>query len=235
MPRSEIDDIFAGKSKGKGKSAVASTPSASNSVAPALEVKKKKKSKKRKRADGVGEDGDAEEITSLVPVLPQPSKKNKVPETIIDPSLPSAPSKPPPTTTASSSKKKKTTTSSVQNDDGFADSRGTGPRKRTEEGWSVFKEAELGIDVEAGGTCDLYSQGWCTVVIGGSQGHLCVRLIAIVVSAVFQHGEVWVKLISYFQVFDMHVHINNRLLLFHQLTVDAYWSIPTGPFEALAV
>jgi hypothetical protein len=204
MPSSEIDDIFAGKAKGKGKTVAVSTPSASTSVLPTQEVKKKKK--KRKRVDN--KVGDAEETTSPAPVVP-PSKKKKVPETIIDPSLPSAPSKPPPATTSSSSKKKKKmATSSARDDEGFADSRGTGPRKRTEEGWSVFKEAELGIDVEAGGTCDFNFGRWRTVVIGGSQGHLCVRLIAIVVSALFQHGEFWMMLISFFQVFDMHVHIS---------------------------
>ncbi|KAH9047544.1 hypothetical protein EDB84DRAFT_1460893 [Lactarius hengduanensis] len=36
--------------------------------------------------------------------------------------------------------------------DKFNDSRGTGPRRKTEEGFSIFKEDELGINVEAGGT-----------------------------------------------------------------------------------
>ncbi|KAI9445039.1 hypothetical protein H4582DRAFT_1806677 [Lactarius indigo] len=35
--------------------------------------------------------------------------------------------------------------------DKFNDSRGTGPRRKTEEGFSIFKEDELGINVEAGG------------------------------------------------------------------------------------
>ncbi|KAJ7071220.1 hypothetical protein C8F01DRAFT_1109573 [Mycena amicta] len=34
----------------------------------------------------------------------------------------------------------------------FKDSRGTGPRRKTEEGWSIYKEDELGINDEGGGT-----------------------------------------------------------------------------------
>ncbi|KAF9520495.1 hypothetical protein BS47DRAFT_636209 [Hydnum rufescens UP504] len=36
--------------------------------------------------------------------------------------------------------------------DRFRDSRGTGPRRRTEEGYAIYKEDELGIDIEAGET-----------------------------------------------------------------------------------
>ncbi|KAI0307971.1 hypothetical protein B0F90DRAFT_1678964 [Multifurca ochricompacta] len=36
--------------------------------------------------------------------------------------------------------------------DKFRDSRGTGPRRKTEEGFSIYKEDELGINAETGGT-----------------------------------------------------------------------------------
>jgi hypothetical protein len=55
-------------------------------------------------------------------------------------------------TRATSKARPKSSKPSKKDDDGFADSRGTGPRKHTEEGWSVFKEDELGISAESGGT-----------------------------------------------------------------------------------
>ncbi|WWC90817.1 uncharacterized protein L201_005754 [Kwoniella dendrophila CBS 6074] len=39
-----------------------------------------------------------------------------------------------------------------EDDEAFADSRGTGPRRKTEEGFLIYKEAELAIDPTAGGT-----------------------------------------------------------------------------------
>ncbi|KAF7320253.1 hypothetical protein MKEN_00809900 [Mycena kentingensis (nom. inval.)] len=36
--------------------------------------------------------------------------------------------------------------------DRFKDSRGTGPRRKTEEGFSIYKEDELGINDEGGDT-----------------------------------------------------------------------------------
>ncbi|CUA70106.1 hypothetical protein RSOLAG22IIIB_00452 [Rhizoctonia solani] len=37
-------------------------------------------------------------------------------------------------------------------DERFRDSRGTGPRRRTEEGYAIYKEDELGINNEGGDT-----------------------------------------------------------------------------------
>jgi hypothetical protein len=146
MARSEIDDIFATKSKGKGKASVASV-----SVSPVSSVsEKKQKSKKRK----------IEEYSSApVDEAAPPSSKKRAPETVLNPSALASVSH----STSSSSRKVKETGSILSSykaktsrpakgkDDGFADSRGTGPRKRTEEGWSVFKEDELGISAESGG------------------------------------------------------------------------------------
>ncbi|KAF5375065.1 hypothetical protein D9758_000136 [Tetrapyrgos nigripes] len=44
-----------------------------------------------------------------------------------------------------------------EEDERFKDSRGTGPRRKTEEGWSIYKVDELGIDEEAGGNPVLFS------------------------------------------------------------------------------
>ncbi|KAJ7492816.1 hypothetical protein FB451DRAFT_1219654 [Mycena latifolia] len=92
--------------------------------------------------------------TSAIPAPAQPatagsSKKRPAPETIVDPS------------TRAPQKRTKEDT------DRFKDSRGSGPRKvfisplestnhlssgrKTEEGWSIYKEDELGIGDEGGG------------------------------------------------------------------------------------
>ncbi|EIM92552.1 uncharacterized protein STEHIDRAFT_46745 [Stereum hirsutum FP-91666 SS1] len=132
MPASEIDDIFS--SKGKAK---VPQPVASSSTAP---PKKKKKDKKRKReVDPPSDD-------------PKPSKpKRAIPETIVDPSAQLAVSAPP----AKRPKKAKSTeavkAAGKESEARFKDSRGTGPRRTTEEGFSIYKEDELGIKDEGGG------------------------------------------------------------------------------------
>lgn len=162
MACSEIDDIFAAK---KSKTTVVARPAASTSTSTnATSSKKKKRDKKRKR--------QAEEVQDLG-VSEKKLQKRRVVETVRDPSA-TVPS-------ASSSKKAvkpgegantaklKTAKKEKESLDRFKDSRGTGPRKqksprdirlgshktsgrRTEEGFGIFKEAELGIDPEAGGT-----------------------------------------------------------------------------------
>ncbi|KIK71141.1 hypothetical protein GYMLUDRAFT_254408 [Collybiopsis luxurians FD-317 M1] len=113
MANSEIDDIFAKKSK--------SLPSAP--------PKPSKKDKKRKRKASEPD-----------------SNSNKAPETIIDPS-----------TSIPSSKRiklSKPTVSSttVKDKEKFKDSRGSGPRRKTEEGYSIYKADELGLrDDDKGG------------------------------------------------------------------------------------
>ncbi|KAH8108284.1 DUF1764-domain-containing protein [Phellopilus nigrolimitatus] len=171
MPASEIDDIFSGRvskvavassGKGKGKAVPNSTPTQST-----------KKSKKRKRREGEGEPGaDAVIDKASSSSSSKVSKKKKNPkdgtivdgdvakkvkrprvvETVRDPSAaPSVPQKTPVSSSATKSKTKK-----GAGPDGervrFTDSRGTGPRRKTEEGFSVFKEDELGIGDEGGDT-----------------------------------------------------------------------------------
>ncbi|KAH9857886.1 hypothetical protein C2E23DRAFT_891850 [Lenzites betulinus] len=143
MPASEIDDIFA--SKGTSSAAAPTASSSSTSQAPEKKKRKKDRSAKRKRSDGA----DA--------VPPKPAKR-KVPETVFDPSaavgLPSAKeaktrkADKPATSAAKLAKPKK----NREDDDRFKDSRGTGPRRKTEEGFSIFKEDELGITDQGGDT-----------------------------------------------------------------------------------
>ncbi|WVQ81981.1 hypothetical protein IAT38_004108 [Cryptococcus sp. DSM 104549] len=158
---SSIDDIFAapkakkskleapvvGPSKSeakpskKEKSKPAAPAEAPGSGAQAVGEKKKKKKKVKSVAAFIPED-DASEPASKV-------------ETVVDPStIPAAIPAPP---AAAKSKKEKGKSlkrdrNEVDDDEIFRDSRGTGPRRQTEEGFLIFKEAELKIDPEAGGT-----------------------------------------------------------------------------------
>ncbi|KAJ8515269.1 hypothetical protein ONZ45_g7290 [Pleurotus djamor] len=98
---------------------------------PAIPSKEKKK-KKKKKLIPLPEVNDA----------PPPTKKRPLPETIVD-------------TSAAPVKRIKTQKAKSQPDstnDSFADSRGRGSRKKTEEGWAVYKEDELGISNEGGDT-----------------------------------------------------------------------------------
>ncbi|KAF8912809.1 hypothetical protein CPB84DRAFT_1759560 [Gymnopilus junonius] len=136
---SEIDDIFA--SKGKQK----------QDPLPSPEKKKKKKS----------------DVPLKTYAVAPTSKKRPLPETVVDTSdtLP-APSKRrkgvPPSANAKKSKKVDKKKSDV--DPEFKDSRGCESRRKTEEGWSVYKEDELGIGDQ-----------------GGDQTLLCAHSIVIVV------------------------------------------------------
>ncbi|KAJ7107629.1 hypothetical protein C8R43DRAFT_1044712 [Mycena crocata] len=75
------------------------------------------------------------------------SKKRPAPETILDPSARAPPQKrnkvDKPSVVASSDK---------EDSERFKDSRGFGPRRKTEEGWSIYKEDELGIGDNGGDT-----------------------------------------------------------------------------------
>jgi len=131
MAKSEIDDVFASKGR-----ATATQPT-SSSAAP---VEKRRKSKKKKSVVEIAK--TTNEVTT---------KKRAAPETVVDPSsrLPSA----------KRVKASVATTTNIlwKNDnakgDGerFKDSRGSGPRRKTEEGFLIFKEDELGIKNEGGG------------------------------------------------------------------------------------
>ncbi|KAJ8084175.1 hypothetical protein AAF712_001035 [Marasmius tenuissimus] len=135
MPQSEIDDIFA--SKGKAKAALKPQPEPSSST-------KSKPEKKRKRKH---------QATSIV-------TSSSAPETVVDPSIKIPTTKRQKVTKDSADTKTKATKKAekTSDNDGFTDSRGTGPRRKTEEGWSVFKEDELGINDEGGG--NLYSEAF---------------------------------------------------------------------------
>ncbi|KAH9944482.1 DUF1764-domain-containing protein [Epithele typhae] len=146
MPPSEIDAIFASKPK-------AAPPKASTSSIALLSKKKDKAaakpapraSGKRKRED----DASAEDA--------EPSKppKRQVPETVFGPSSSSSKgrvrsvkaAKPVPATVRPQRPKK-----DREEDDRFKDSRGTGPRRKTEEGFAIYKEDELGITAQGGDT-----------------------------------------------------------------------------------
>ncbi|KAI0048348.1 DUF1764-domain-containing protein [Auriscalpium vulgare] len=129
MPASEIDDIFASKP-----------------TTPSLQRTKKKKDKKRKRLTA-----DPDPVSTA----PTASASAVVPETVVDPSVaasraPSQPEKRKRSKAEVPSPAKKVKHS--EDEARFKDSRGTGPRRKTEEGFSIFKEDELDIRPEAGGT-----------------------------------------------------------------------------------
>ncbi|EKM60950.1 uncharacterized protein PHACADRAFT_24178 [Phanerochaete carnosa HHB-10118-sp] len=145
MPASEIDDIFAASKEG---ATAKSAPQPSTSQAPEKEKQKKKSVKKRKR--GAEGKSTADESESAE----QPAKK-RVPETVVDPSLQLAASlkkrskQPKPEQLTETKNKPKV---DREEEERFKDSRGTGPRRKTEDGFLIFKEDELGINAESGGT-----------------------------------------------------------------------------------
>ncbi|KAF9015306.1 hypothetical protein BDQ17DRAFT_1340825 [Cyathus striatus] len=139
---SEIDDIFA--SKGKAKDILLPLPSSSQplkSKSSTDPAKKQTKQKRKKKSDKpLQTDVVHSEISS--------SRKRPLPETVIDTSLPTSNAKRrKPDQTGIALKK---TTDSEQ--DKFKDSRGSGSRRQTDEGWSIYKEDELGISNEGGDT-----------------------------------------------------------------------------------
>jgi len=141
MAASEIDDIFAHKPTVTKDP----KPSPSSSTLPP-EKKKKSKAAKRKREQPT-EDA-------------APPTKRRAPETILDPSAhlsAVAPQKTPAakvqkSTAGSIAKKKKSSEKHKEDEERFKDSRGTGPRRKTEEGFSIYKEDELGITDQGGDT-----------------------------------------------------------------------------------
>ncbi|CDO72349.1 hypothetical protein BN946_scf184977.g46 [Trametes cinnabarina] len=146
MPPSEIDAIFASKGT---SSLPAPSPSSSSQPSEKKSKKKKKgKSAKRKR-DHADPMHDSEDLAPPKPV------KRKVPETVFDPSasLPSlkANARKPHSTVGAPPNVKKP--KKVREDEArFKDSRGTGPRRTTEEGFAIYKEDELGITDQGGDT-----------------------------------------------------------------------------------
>ncbi|EED78428.1 predicted protein [Postia placenta Mad-698-R] len=140
MATSEIDDIFASKGKAATKPVASSS-----SLPPADKVKKKKKGTKRDSNSALGAEDNAHRVQTV---------KRPVPETVLDPSarLPAAAPKKSKATKSSDALSGSTKKRKVDEDEEwFRDSRGTGPRRKTEEGWAVYKEDELGITDQGGG------------------------------------------------------------------------------------
>ncbi|KAG9098744.1 hypothetical protein FRC06_006021 [Ceratobasidium sp. 370] len=132
----EIDDIFAGKAKSKGKAKDVEDP------APNAPLPSKKKKRKSKRVE-------AGEPPAAPVIAPVAGTKRKLPETVVDPSLEAEPK----VKKSKEGKKAKVAVRAENSDDErFRDSRGTGPRRRTEEGYAIYKEDELGIGMEGGDT-----------------------------------------------------------------------------------
>ncbi|KAG2350523.1 DUF1764-domain-containing protein [Suillus weaverae] len=134
MPTSEIDDIFAAKGKAKAIE-----------LAPLQSAKKEKKKKRKDRpstSDQTKEISRSSDSKTL--------KKRQLPETVVDPSFKSS----------SSSKRAKldAPVSSQreklhhEDEDRFKDSRGSGPRRKTDDGFNIYKEDELGISNAGGDT-----------------------------------------------------------------------------------
>ncbi|KAK7064390.1 DUF1764-domain-containing protein [Favolaschia claudopus] len=120
---SEIDDIFAKR------------PVASTSAIPS--ASKKKQKPKEKPAATVPD--------KSIPVTS--SKKRPAPETVVDSS-----SRPPPKKPRAEKPKAVAAPVDKEATERFKDSRGFGPRRKTEEGWSIYKEDELGISHDGGDT-----------------------------------------------------------------------------------
>ncbi|ADV22644.1 hypothetical protein I305_04393 [Cryptococcus gattii E566] len=149
----DIDDIFAKpkvskskpesvvepeKKKSKGKSKAVSTEEPAD--VPINTEGGEKKKKKKKTVTAFVPDEDGQESSSKV-------------ETVVDPStIPVVIPEPPVTTKTKKDKGTKRDRKEDEDDEIFRDSRGTGPRRKTEEGFLIYKEAELQIDPEAGGT-----------------------------------------------------------------------------------
>ncbi|GMK59155.1 hypothetical protein CspeluHIS016_0701700 [Cutaneotrichosporon spelunceum] len=135
----DIDDIFAApkpKKRGEGEGKRAKVEEA----AKRREVKEKEKVKKAKKS------GEKKEKKEKKDKVAEPASSV---EEVIDPSV---------AVVAALGRAKearapgKRDRKEVEEDRLWRDSRGDGDRKRTEEGYLVFKEAELGIDPEVGGT-----------------------------------------------------------------------------------
>jgi len=159
MPVSEIDDIFSGKSKPtmysnettskKRKAPEEGQPSSSKTT---LDASKKKKDAAQNPPN---EKAEGSPITSTQ----KESKKARVVETVLDTSskLTGKLVNVDGTNEEAKAKRSKNKTKSLVNNDKddlkrFQDSRGSGPRLRTEEGFLIYKEEELGITSSGGDT-----------------------------------------------------------------------------------
>ncbi|TFK30590.1 hypothetical protein FA15DRAFT_662588 [Coprinopsis marcescibilis] len=168
---SEIDDIFASKAKAR--------PSTNPSVPKVKDTEQSKPSKKKRKKKPAS---DAEQKPEEP--VPSPPKKRPIPETIVDPSsqFPSAKRHKSDSKSKNEPKVKESKPKAKEEEDRFVDSRGTGSRRTTEEGWSVYKEDELGISHEGGGK-PTAAHFFLLFTFLSPQTLRCVRLI---VTAVFE-------------------------------------------------
>jgi hypothetical protein len=156
MPTSEIDDIFSAKGKAK----------VVESLAPIPSVNEKKK--KRKKKDKLSASDNSKEINPSSESKTQ--KKRPAPETVVDPSSKSSSSikRPKLDVSASSQYVKAPHEKRKEDVDRFKDSRGSGSSKskrfsefrvpitlllgqKTDDGYNIYKEDELGISNTGGG------------------------------------------------------------------------------------
>jgi len=169
MPKaSEIDDIFAGKAPkpGKAEAPNATAGPSSERVAKVAASKGategvKKKKKKLKGPAAVERPEQAPAPAPSESAANGDSKPPKRPaETVLDPSIPQPAKKPKVThdrplaaaAALSKSNPKKRKAEVDEEERAFRDSRGREPRRKTEEGWNVYKEDELGISGAGGDT-----------------------------------------------------------------------------------
>ncbi|KAJ8597018.1 DUF1764-domain-containing protein [Rhizopogon salebrosus TDB-379] len=140
MPTSEIDDIFSAKGKAK----------VVESLAPIPSVNEKKK--KRKKKDKLSASDNTKEINPSSESKTQ--KKRPAPETVVDPSSKSSSSikRPKLDVSAPSQHVKAPHEKRKEDVDRFKDSRGSGSRQKTDDGYNIYKEDELGISNTGGDT-----------------------------------------------------------------------------------
>ncbi|TFK41011.1 hypothetical protein BDQ12DRAFT_678743 [Crucibulum laeve] len=219
---SEIDDIFASKGKAKLLPTPKSTP---------LDAKPKK-TKKRKTKSMIPTSDDAapgHNAGNSVPSVPV-SNKRPAPETVLDPSssLLTIKRHKLDIDVTSEAKAKGSKPRKAKEDDTFQDSRGSGSRKKTKEGWKVYKEDELGIGDEGGGKpyCIFYAVHFTSL---SYQTLLYVLLIA---TAVFNRCVI---------IKRHHMHVLLRFVeniqIYFQSCYDLgpLYFVATGTFEALPV
>src|SRR6266511_2663661 len=187
---SEIEDIFA--SKGKAEALPTQNYHASASK---VTSKAEKKKKKRQKSAVPSSDSSKTQHTESVVLL----KKRQLPETVVD-------------TSHAPHKRQKQKHTEVAENSAFQDSRGTSggskllrlslfryihrlkltTEKRTEEGWLVYKEDELGINDTGGGK--LPNMFNCSLFTTPSNQTLhCVHLTVIVVSFLSQQSDIRIK------------------------------------------
>ncbi|KJA29277.1 hypothetical protein HYPSUDRAFT_211173 [Hypholoma sublateritium FD-334 SS-4] len=199
---SEIDDIFSGKAKGK---APAPTGKAVSSTNPSPNKDKKKQKKKKKKTAPAPH---ADVPTDVAPIASS-SKKRPAPETVVDTSrhllAPAKRRKVDPVRDDSKVSSTRPKKGIVDPDTLFKDSRGTSDRRKTEEGWSVYKEDELGIGDEGGGE-QLCVPSFSYSTAAFNQTHHYVLLIVTVV----------------FKILEQYISFCRRpTVLFHDLAYTA--------------